>query len=280
MNLWETLWNLAPWSWAQYDFMRVALLGALVMAPLFALLGCVVVNHRLAFFSEAVGHAALTGIAIGVLAGLANPLGAMLLFAALLALAVTLLRRWSAASSDTIIGLLMAAAVAAGVVLLSRGGGFAKYTRYLIGDILTLTYADVGGLALLLLLVLAGWVWGYNRLFLVGVCRTLARSRGIAPDATESVFTLLVALAVTVSLQWVGLLVINAMLLLPAAAARNLARSASAYVGVAVAVALISSVTGLLLSYYANTAAGATMALVAAGIYALSLVFRRAAAGG
>ncbi len=280
MNLWETVWSLAPWSWAQYDFMRVALLGALVMAPLFALLGCVVVSHRLAFFSEAVGHAALTGIAIGVLAGLANPLGAMLLFAALLALAVTLLRRWSAASSDTIIGLLMAAAVAAGVVLLSRGGGFAKYTRYLIGDILTLTYADVGGLALLLLLVLAGWVWGYNRLFLVGVCRTLARSRGIAPDATESVFTLLVALAVTVSLQWVGLLVINAMLLLPAAAARNLARGAAAYVGVAVAVALFSGVTGLLLSYYANTAAGATMALVAAGVYALSLVFRRAPAGG
>ena len=280
MNVWETVWSLAPWSWAQYDFMRVALLGALVMAPLFALLGCVVVNHRMAFFSEAVGHAALTGIAIGVLAGLANPLGAMLLFAALLALAVTLLRRWSAASSDTIIGLLMAAAVALGVVLLSRGGGFAKYTPYLVGDILTLTYADVGGLALLLLLVLAGWVWGYNRLFMVGVCRTLARSRGIAPDATEAVFTLLVALAVTVSLQWVGLLVINAMLLLPAAAARNLARSASSYVGAAVALAVISSLAGLLLSYYANTAAGATMALVAAGLYAVSLVFRRASAGG
>lgn len=280
MNVWETAWSLAPWSWAQYDFMRVALLGALVMAPLFALLGCVVVNHRMAFFSEAVGHAALTGIAIGVLAGLANPLGAMLLFATLLALAVTLLRRWSAASSDTIIGLLMAAAVALGVVLLSRGGGFAKYTPYLVGDILTLTYADVGGLALLLLLVLAGWVWGYNRLFMVGVCRTLARSRGIAPDATEAVFTLLVALAVTVSLQWVGLLVINAMLLLPAAAARNLARSASSYVGAAVALAVISSLAGLLLSYYANTAAGATMALVAAGLYAVSLVFRRASAGG
>jgi len=97
-------------------------------------------------FSDAIGHAALTGIAIGALAGLADPLWAMLAFATLLAILVSVLRRCSSASTDTIIGLMMAFAVALGVVLLSRGGGFARYSRYLIGDLLTITRSRFCGL--------------------------------------------------------------------------------------------------------------------------------------
>jgi len=126
MTLWHQLAGLLPFEWAQFEFMRQALLAVLLVAPVFALLGCMVVNNQMAFFSEALGHAALTGIALGALAGLADPLWAMILFAAALTLALAGLRRRSAASMDTLIGLVMACAVALGVALLSRGGGFNK----------------------------------------------------------------------------------------------------------------------------------------------------------
>ena len=125
MNAWYQLIGLLPFEWAHYVFMKNALLAILLISPLFALLGCMVIHNQMAFFSEALGHAALTGIAIGVLLGVADPLWSMTAFAILLALAVSALRRYSAASTDTIIGLVMSFTVALGVVLLSRGGGFA-----------------------------------------------------------------------------------------------------------------------------------------------------------
>ncbi|MEI8079367.1 MAG: metal ABC transporter permease, partial [bacterium] len=159
---WHQLIALLPWDWAQFGFMRQALLAVLLLAPVFSLLGCLVINNQMAFFSETIGHAALTGIALGVLAGLGNPLWAMLLFAALLAMGITALRRWSAVSTDTVLSLVMAFCVALGVVLLSRGGGFAKYSRYLVGDLLAVTPSELAGLGVLLLGVLLAWVWLFN----------------------------------------------------------------------------------------------------------------------
>ena len=139
MSLWFCLAGHLPCEWARYDFMQSALLALLLIGPLCALLGCMVVSNQMAFYSEAMGHAALTGIAVGAIAGLADPTGAMVVFGVVMALAITLVRRVSAVSTDTVIGVTMAFAVALGVVLLSRGGGFARYSRYLVGDMLTIT---------------------------------------------------------------------------------------------------------------------------------------------
>ena len=177
---WHQLIALLPWDWAQFGFMRQALLAVLLLAPVFSLLGCLVVNNQMAFFSETIGHAALTGIALGVLVGLGNPLWAMLLFAALLAVGVTALRRWSAASTDTVLSLVMAFCVAWGVVLLSRGGGFAKYSRYLVGDLLAVSPSELAGLVALLLGVLLAWVWLFNGWVLASLNRSVASSRGLA----------------------------------------------------------------------------------------------------
>ena len=111
MNLWYSLINHLPFEWVQYAFMKNALLAILLVSPLFALLGCLVISNQMSFFSEAMGHAALTGIAVGVLMGLADPLWSMVIFALLLAAAITLLRNFSALPMDTIIGLVMAAVV-------------------------------------------------------------------------------------------------------------------------------------------------------------------------
>jgi zinc transport system permease protein len=275
MNFWYGIVGQLPFDWAQFAFMQNALLAVLVVAPLFALLGCMVISNQMAFFSDAIGHAALTGIAIGALAGLADPLWAMLGFALLLTLLVSLLRRYSAVSTDTVLGLIMAFAVALGVVLLSRGGGFGRYTRYLVGDILTITPAEIGRLLILLALVVGVWVALFNRFFFINLNPALARSRGFRVELLETFFAALVAVGVTVSIPWVGLLVINALLVVPAAASRNLARNMPQYILGAVGISLFSGVAGLVASYYWNTATGATIVLFAMACFLLSLLFRR-----
>lgn len=274
MSGWHALASQLPFEWARYAFMQNALLAVLVMGPLFALLGCMVVNKQMAFFSESVGHATLTGIALGVILGLRDPLWSMLAVAVLLALGVSLLRRHSAASADTVIGLAMAFAVAVGVAVLSRGGGFAKYQRYLIGDVLTITPAELARLAILLAGVAVVWIALFNPLFLVSLHAPLARSRGIRVALLEALFSVVVAVAVTVSIQWVGLLVINSMLILPAAAARNIARDTPRFIALSVAVSVLSGVLGLVGSFYWGTATGATIVLVAMGFFAVSVGLR------
>lgn len=264
-----------PFEWAQFAFMQNALLAVLLITPLFALIGCLVINNQMAFFSDAIGHAALTGIAIGALAGLADPLWAMLGFAAALAVLVSVLRRYSSASTDTIIGLMMAFAVALGVVLLSRGGGFARYSRYLIGDLLTIAPFEILRLLLLLAIVVGVWLAFFNPLFFVCLNRSLAKARGLPIWRLETFFAVIVALVVTITIPLVGLLVINALLIVPAAAARNTARTLAAYVLGAVVISLISGVAGLIASFYWGTATGATIVLFAMGFFVLSLPFRR-----
>jgi zinc transport system permease protein len=275
VNLWHNLIGSLPFDWAQLEFMRLALLAVLLAAPLYAVLGCLVVNSRMAFFSEAIGHAALTGVALGTLAGLADPTPAILIFSALLALVIAWLRKSSALSSDTIIGLVMAGAVALGVVLLSRGGGFNRYTHFLIGDILTITPAELARLAVLAAVTLLIWAVLFNQLFLATLHPVLARSRGVNVWAVEALFSVVIALVVAMSIAWIGLLVINSLLILPAAAARNLARSTAAYLGFALLFSFLAGITGLIVSFYAATATGATIVLVALGLFLLTVPLRR-----
>jgi zinc transport system permease protein len=271
---WHRAVSLLPFEWADYAFMRLALLAVLFIAPLLGALGTVVVANRMAFFSEAIGHAAFTGIALGVILGLANPLWSMVGFALLLTLAITWVRRRGGLSSDTAIGLVMAFTVSLGIVILSKGGDFARFTNFLIGDMLGVAPGDVALLGLLAVVVMVLFFAFFNRLLLASVSPALARSRARHPGAAELLFASMLAVVVTFSLPWIGILVINALLILPAAAARNLARNTGEFFGWAVAVAVVSGVAGLVVSFYASTATGATIVLVAMGLYLLTLPLR------
>lgn len=273
MGGWEAL--SGPLEWLGFGFMRNALAAVMMLGVLYGMLGSVVVGAQMSFFSDAIGHAALTGIAIGVVLGLANPVWAMAGFAVVLALAIVRVQRMAAASADTVIGLFMSFAVALGVVILSRGGGFAKYTRYLIGDILGISGPDLWRLAALTLAAIAFMVASYNRIILAGFNRSLARSRGVREELWQGAFAALVAAAVTISIQWVGLLVINSLLILPAAAARNLAQSSCQYLWLAVGISLVSGLVGLAASYYWGTASGATIVLAAMACFLATLAFKR-----
>lgn len=266
---------LLPFDWASHIFMKNALLGVILVTPIFGLLGTMVVNNRMAFFSDAIGHSALTGIAIGVLLGFGQPLWSMIVFSVLLALAIMAVKKANTASTDTIIGVFSSTAVALGIVLLSRSGGFTKYSSYLIGDLLSISSTDLIMLCVTFVVVIVLWFILFNKLLVVSVNPSLAHSRGIRVNLYETVFSVVTAVVVTISIQWVGVLIISSLLVLPAAAARNVAGNMRRYHFFSVIFALSSGIAGLIASYYWDTASGATIVLLIAMIFAVTFAFKR-----
>ncbi len=271
----QALRAVLPFEWAQYNFMLYALLAIILISPLFGLIGTMVVNNRLSFFSDALGHSALTGIAIGVMIGIDNYVISMVAFAILFALCISEVKNSALSSPDTIIGVFSSTAVALGIVLLSKGGGFAKFSTFLIGDILSIQPQNITMLAIVLLCVVIAWAVLFNRLVLSSVSPSLAASRGVPVRAVERLFILIVAIIVTVSIQWVGILIINSLLILPAAAARNLSHGARSYCLISVLFAVVSGVSGLIASYYLDSSAGGTIVLVAAVIFFATFFLNR-----
>ena len=255
---------LLPFAWMEYTFMKNALLAIILMTPLFGLLSTMVVSSRMAFFSDSLGHGAFTGIAIGALVG----------FSIAFALLITYIKHRTAASADTVIGVFSSTAIAVGLMIMSHGGGFSKFSPLLIGDILSITPADLAGLLAVDAVVFVGWMLLFNRLLLLSVNASLARSRNISIFAVEAIFAALLAVVVAVSIQWVGILIINALLVLPGAAARNLAGSVKAYHFLSVVIAFFSGLIGLFAAYYLSIAAGAAIVAAAALIFFLSLALR------
>lgn len=263
MSIWYSIVEtIFPFQWAQYDFMKNALLGVLLVSPMFGILGTMVVNNKMAFFSDALGHSALTGIAIGVMLGIDNALISMLAFSLLLSVAILKVKSAKTASVDTTIGVFSSSAVALGIVILSFNGGFNKYSAYLIGDLLSIAPRDLIMLIISFIAVILIWIIWFNKFLLVSINHTFARSRNINVKFFEYLFTILVAIVVTISIQWVGILVISSMLILPAASARNIASNIKEYHIYSIGISIISGLLGLCISYIFGCATGATIVLI------------------
>ncbi|MCF2595086.1 metal ABC transporter permease [Pseudoflavonifractor phocaeensis] len=279
MELWYSLVSLLPFEWAQPGtmyFMKHALLAVLVISPLFGILSTMVVHSRMSFFSDALGHSAFTGMAIGALCGFNEPSWAAVIFAILFALLFNLVRRRSALASDTVIGVFSSTAVALGIFLSTLGGrSFTKFNNLLIGDILSVEPAKIGLLALILVLVVLLWAGSFNQLMLSAVHPALADSRGIRVFWQETVFSMAIAVVVTLSMTWVGLLVINSLLVLPAASARNVARNMAQYHLISLLGAVAAGVAGLMTSYYIGASAGAAITLYLAVWFLITFLLRK-----
>ncbi len=279
MELWYALLSLLPFEWAQPGqmyFMKHALLAVLVISPLFGLLSTMVVQSRMSFFSDALGHSAFTGMAIGALCGWAEPAWAAVVFAVVFALLFNVVRRKTALASDTVIGVFSSTAMALGIFLSTwNGRSFTKFNSLLVGDILSVEPGKIGLLAVILLLVLILWAASFNQLMLSAVHPALADSRGIRVFWQETVFSAAIAVVVTLSMTWVGLLVINSLLVLPGAAARNVARNTAQYHLASVLGAVIAGAAGLTISYYLGSSAGASITLYLAAWFFVSLLLRK-----
>ena len=165
-------------EWLQYDFMRVALGAVLLVVPLMALLGTLVVNNRMSFFSDALGHSALTGVAVGVIAGVSEYRWILVGFGVVFALLMNRIRHSRLSSTDTVIGVFSSVGVALGLALLSARGNLSNYQSLLVGDILSITKDELWILAAALAITAILWVVCFNGFFAASVSPALARSKG------------------------------------------------------------------------------------------------------
>ena len=276
MSVWYAICELLPFEMLHWNFMKNAMLAVLLMGPLFGLVSTMIVTGRMSFFSDALGHSAFTGIAIGCICGIAAPTWVAIVFAVAFALLFSYVRSKSNHAADTLIGVFSSTAVALGIFIATLGGdSFTKYNKFLIGDILSVTAGEIGMLILVLLGVLIFWVLRSNKLTLTAIHPQLASSRGVNTGLTNTIFTTAIAVVVTLAISWVGLLILNSLLILPGASARNVAKNLKQYHLFSVLFALFSGIAGLCLSFYLGASAGAAISLVLALIFTVTFLFRK-----
>ena len=257
----------------RYGFMQNALLAVIIMTPMLGLLGTMVVHKKMAYFSDALGHSALTGIAVGVIFGMTDVNLSMVIFGIVFAVLLNQIKFKNLQSVDTVISVFASASLAVGLAILSRGGNFAQYSALLVGDVLSIQRSEILFLFILLVITMIYWAFALNRLVAISVHPTLAKARNIKVRLYEDAFAVLIAVIVMLSIRWVGILLINALFILPAAAARNISRNMRQYHVYTIMISLFSGLLGLVVSYYTDVATGPVIVLYAAVIYGATYLY-------
>ena len=265
--IYSILEALIPFEFIDYAFMKNALIAIILVTPVFAILGTMIVNNKMAFFSDALGHSALTGIALGMVLGISNMNISMILFAVIFALLLNYVKNKTNYGADTIISVFSSIAIALGLAMLAQSGNFNKYSSYLVGDILSISNTEILYLFLAFIAVIAFWYLMFNKLNVTSINTTLARSRGVNTKTIDNVFAVLIAIIVMISIRFIGILLINSLLILPAASSRNVAKNMRTYHLFAVIFSLFSGITGLIISYYWNIPTGPMIVLISGLIY-------------
>ena len=266
---------ILPFQWLSHNFMKNALLAILIVTPLFGILSTMVVSNKMSFFADSLGHGAFTGIALGILLGGIDPIWGATLFSICFAIAITIIKNKGTSSTDTIIGVFSSSAIALGLVLMSFSSSLSKFSSYLVGDLLSISKGEIVLLLFVFIIVIVLWTLIFNKLLITSLNTSLANSRGINTLLIEIIFTCTLAVIVTLTVRWVGLLIINSLLVLPAAAARNISKNVRQYHLFSVLIAVFSGITGLIVSYYLNTVTGATIVLISSLIFFITLILRR-----
>ena len=211
---------------------------------------------------------------IGLQLGNADSGAAMVIFGICFALLLNWIKHRNTVSNDTVISVFSSLSTAIGLMILSRGGEFSKYSGLLVGDVLSITPGEI--LLLLGIFIAAMLLWGlcFNQLQEISISAELAKSRGIRTGWYENALAVLLALIVMCSIKWVGILIINALLILPAASARNLAANEREYHLFSLLISVFSGVSGLIFSYYNDVATGPTIVVVAAVFFFATLAVK------
>ena len=264
--IYNILEPLLTFDFMHYTFMKNAFIAILLVSPIFAMLGTMIVNNKMAFFSDALGHSALTGIALGTLLGISNMNISMIIFAIIFALLLNWVKNRTSYGADTIISVFSSISIALGLAILAQTGSFNKYSSYLVGDILNISTSEIIYLVIAFVLVLIFWTKLFNKLNAISINPILAKSKGINVKLIDNLFAVSIAIMVMLSIRWVGILLINSMIILPAASSRNIASNMRNYHVFSILFALISGISGLIISYYANNIPTGPMIVIISGI--------------
>ena len=270
-NILETI---LPFDFITYSFMKNAFLAIILISPIFAILGTMIVNNKMAFFSDALGHSALTGIAIGMLFGIANVNLSMIIFAIVFAILLNMVKHKTTYGADTIISVFSSIAIALGLAMLSKSGNFTKYSSYLVGDILSITTDEIIYLLVAFILTIIFWKFFFNKLNCVSINQTLAKSKGINAHVIDNIFVFLIAVIVMISIRFIGILLINSLLILPAASSRNISNNIRSYHTFAITFSIFSGLTGLIISYYYDIPTGPMIVIISGIIYFISFALK------
>ncbi len=273
--IYSILETIIPFEFIDYAFMKNALIAIILITPIFAILGTMIVNNKMAFFSDALGHSALTGIAIGMVLGVTNINVGMILFAIIFALLLNYVKNKATSGADTIISVFSSIAIALGLALLAQSGNFNKYSSYLVGDILSITDTEILYVFIAAIFVYVFWYFTFNKLNVISINSTLAKSKGISVKKIDNIFVVLIAIIVMISIRWIGILLINSLLILPAASSRNIAKNMRFYHLFAILFSVFSGITGLIVSYYFNIPTGPMIVLISGAIYFITLFFKK-----
>ena len=273
--IYNILNTILPFDFMEYTFMKNAFLAIILVSPIFAILGTMIVNNKMAFFSDALGHSALTGIALGTILGISNMNISMILFAILFAILLNLVKNKASYGADTIISVFSSISIALGLAILAQTGSFNKYSSYLIGDILSISVSEIIYLAIAFVLVFIFWTKLFNKLNAISINPTLAKSKGINVKLIDNIFAIVIAIMVMISIRWIGILLINSIMILPAASSRNITKNMRTYHGLSVLFALFSGIAGLIISYYTSIPTGPMIVILLGIIYFITFAMRK-----
>lgn len=287
--------RIAVQAWAEagwlpdaltYGFVVNALMAGLLIGPILGGLGTLVVVKRYAFFSEAVGHAALTGVAIGILLGepYTGPYGSLFSYCLLFGILLNYLRNRTGLTPDTLIGVFLSVSLALGASLLLILAGRINIhilENVLFGSVLTVNGNDLAVLAVVALLTCAMALPNYNRLMLASFNPQLATVRGVPVKAMDYLFVAMVTLVTVASVKVIGAILVGALLVIPAAAARLLSQSLKGFFCLSVLLATVSTLAGIMLPIELDlpVPSGAAIILVAGLIFGLAALARSIAPG-
>jgi zinc transport system permease protein len=256
-------------------FMQRALLAGLIVAVVGPAIGLFLVLRRLSMYGDTLAHVSLAGVAAGMLTGI-YPVVSGLVFAVAASLGMDWLRQSYRRYSELSVSIALAASLALAVVLLSMvPGSGGDIMAYLFGSIVTVSETDlylVGGLGLLVLLALGGL---YKELLSVTFDEEFARIGGLPVRLVNILFIALTALTIGLTMRVVGVLLVSSLMVVPVAAALQLARSFRAALFWSIGVGVVSVLTGLVIAYYLNLAPGGTVVLTAVGILLAVIGYKR-----
>jgi ABC-type Mn2+/Zn2+ transport system permease subunit len=259
----------------RYSFMQTGLLAAVLVGTTCAVLGVYVVLRGMAFIGDALAHTVLPGLVAAYLLGL-NLLGGAVIAGAATALGIGWLSRRGALREDTAIGVIFTGMFALGILMMSLADSFRDFTHMLFGDILGITPTDLALISFLALLVLSLLFLFHKELELTSFDPTQARAMGLKADGVRYGLLLLLALTVVAGIQAVGVVLISALLITPAAAASLVTNSLPRMMLVSGIIAVVSGVVGLYASYYLNVASGAAIVLSCTACFCVASLVRAA----
>ncbi|MFE6835766.1 metal ABC transporter permease [Streptomyces sp. NPDC057705] len=256
-----------------YAFMQRALIAAALVGITAPAIGTYLVQRRQALMGDGLGHVAMTGVALGLVLH-TSPVWMATLVSVLGAVGMELIRARGRTSGDVALAMLFYGGLAGGVMIVNLGGGqTASLLGSMFGSITTVGAEDVTAMAILAAFVLAVAIGLRRQLFAVCQDEEFARVTGLPVRALNLLIAITAAVTVTVAMRIVGLLLVSAMLVIPVAAAQRLTRSFATTLGLAMAISVTVSLTGTAATYYMDVPSGATIVLLAIGVFMVLTAF-------